>query len=242
MPEGPVCARGVSTRTHSRIAVARRRPALPRLRGDVIRPPFLLVDRCAAACKSLSSVRVAGPTVPPGYRGGARDGHYNDGVLALRYVYVLALAVWLGGMVVLGAVVAPTTFQVLQASEPATGRLLGGAVFGAVLARFHYVAYGAGIVALVALAAMALLGPRPHGFAVRSSIVGAMLLVALYSGSAVLREVDAIQTEVGGLPSSLPSGDARRVRFDELHQRSTQLMVLNIVGALVLLYWEARER
>jgi hypothetical protein len=69
-----------------------------------------------------------------------------------------------------------------------------------------------------------------------------MLLVALYSGSAVLREVEAIQTEVGGLPSSLPPGDARRVRFDELHQRSTQLMVLNIVGALVLLYWEARER
>src|SRR5262245_56119175 len=59
-------------------------------------------------------------------------GHYNDGVLALRYVYILALATWLGGMVVLGAVVAPATFQVLQASAPAGGRLLGGAVFGAI--------------------------------------------------------------------------------------------------------------
>ena len=100
-------------------------------------------------------------------------------MLALRYVYVLALAVWLGGMVVLGAVVAPTTFQVLQASEPASGRLLGGAVFGAILSRFHYVAYGAGTLALLTLAAMALLGPRPRGFAVRSSIVGLMLVVAL---------------------------------------------------------------
>jgi hypothetical protein len=163
-------------------------------------------------------------------------------VLALRYVYVLALAVWLGGMVVLGAVVAPTTFQVLQASEPVTGRLLGGAVFGAVLSRFHYVAYGAGTLALLALAAMALLGPRPRGFAVRSAIVGLMLLIALYSGFAILPEVDAIQHEVGALPSSLPAGDARRVRFDELHERSTQLMMLNIVGALALLYWEAREQ
>jgi uncharacterized membrane protein len=169
------------------------------------------------------------------------SGHYNYGVLALRYVYVLALAVWLGGMVILGAVVAPTTFQVLQASVPATGRLLGGAVFGAILARFHYVAYGAGTAALLALAAMALLGPRPRGFALRSAIVAVMLLISLYSGFVVLGEVDAIQQEVGGLTSSLPAGDARRVRFDELHQLSTRLMMANIVGALVLLYWEARE-
>lgn len=162
-------------------------------------------------------------------------------MLALRYVYVLALAIWLGGMVVLGAVVAPTTFQVLQASEPVTGRLLGGAVFAAVLSRFHYVAYGTGALTLLALAAMALLGPRPRAFAVRSSIVALMLLIALYSGLVVLREVNAIQQEVGALPSSLPAGDARRTRFDELHQLSTRLMMVNILGALALLYWEARE-
>ena len=162
-------------------------------------------------------------------------------MLALRYVYVLALAVWLGGMVVLGAVVAPTTFQVLQAIEPSTGRLLGGAVFGAILSRFHYVAYGTGALALLALAAMALLGPRPVAFAVRSAIVALMLVVALYSGLVVLREVNSIQREVSGLPSSLPAGDERRVRFDQLHQLSTRLMVINIVGALMLLYWEAKE-
>ena len=162
-------------------------------------------------------------------------------MLALRYVYVLALAIWLGGMVVLGAVVAPTTFQVLQAIEPSTGRLLGGAVFGAILSRFHYVAYGTGALALLALAAMALLGPRPVAFAVRSAIVALMLVVALYSGLVVLREVNSIQREVSGLPSSLPAGDERRVRFDQLHQLSTRLMMINIVGALTLLYWEAKE-
>jgi hypothetical protein len=144
-------------------------------------------------------------------------------------------------MVVLGAVVAPTTFQVLQGIEPSTGRLLGGAVFGAILSRFHYVAYGAGTLALLALAAMALLGPRPVAFAVRSAIVALMLVVALYSGLVVLREVNSIQREVSGLPSSLPAGDERRVRFDQLHQLSTRLMVINIVGALMLLYWEAKE-
>ena len=162
-------------------------------------------------------------------------------MLALRYVYVLALMVWLGGMVLLGALVAPTTFEVLQASVPLTGRELAGNLFGAILSRFHYVAYGAGAVLLLTLAVMAVLGPRPASYAIRSAIILAMLGVAAYSGFVVLRRVDAIQREVGHLPSQLPAGDARRTEFDALHLLSTRLMMLNMAGALVLLYWEARE-
>ena len=170
------------------------------------------------------------------------NGNYNALMLALRYVYVLALVVWLGGMIVLGALVAPATFQVLQSIEPVTGRALAGEVFGVTIARFHYVAYAAGGLLLVTLAAMALLGPRPAAYAVRSALVACMLAVALYSGLVVLSRIDAIQRDVVGLPSELPAGDARRVRFDELHLLSTRLMLLNMGGALVLLYWEARER
>src|ERR1051325_5810151 len=86
---------------------------------------------------------------------------YNHAMLALRYVYVLALVVWLGGMLILGAVVAPTTFEVLQTQAGSAGRELAGAVFGTALARFHYVAYGAGAVLLLTLGAMRVLGPRP---------------------------------------------------------------------------------
>lgn len=161
-------------------------------------------------------------------------------MLALRYVYVLALVVWLGGMVVLGAIVAPTTFEVLQAIEPVAGRAMAGELFGRALARFHYVAYAAGALLLVTLAAMALLGPRPRGFAVRAAIIGAMLLVALYSGVSVLGTIDAIREDVGALPSRLAADDARRIRFDALHLLSTRLMMVNVIGALALLYWEAR--
>ena len=162
-------------------------------------------------------------------------------MLALRYVYVLALVVWLGGMLILGAVVAPTTFQVLQTSVPATGRELAGVVFGTTLARFHYVAYAAGGLLLVTLAAMRMLGPRPRRVGLRAMIAAVMLGVALYSGMVVLRRIDAVQAEAGGLPSRLPASDDRRVRFDALHLLSTRLMMFNMAAALVLLYWEARE-
>ena len=162
-------------------------------------------------------------------------------MLALRLVYVLALAVWLGGMAILGAVVAPTIFQTLQTADPEGGRALAGLAFGAMLARFHYVAYGCGALLLVMLIIMALLGPRPKAFAVRCGLVAAMLAVSAYTGVVVLGEIDAIQREVGALPSRLPAGDLRRIRFDELHQLSTRLMMVNLLGALALVYWEAAE-
>ena len=162
-------------------------------------------------------------------------------MLALRYVYVLALVVWLGGMLILGAIVAPTTFEVLQANAGSQGRELAGAVFGTALARFHYIAYAAGALMLLTLGAMRALGPRPANGGLRAIIVAVMLGVALYSGIVVLRQIDAVQTAAGGLPSRLPAGDERRVRFDALHVLSTRLMMFNIAGALILLYWEARE-
>jgi uncharacterized membrane protein len=160
---------------------------------------------------------------------------------ALRYVYVLALVVWLGGMVLLGGIVAPALFQTLTASAPEVGRALAGEAFGVILGRFHYVAYACGGLLLVSLIVMAVLGPRPVQFAVRTCLVAAMLAVALYSGRVVLTEVDAIQAEVGTLPSRLPVGDPRRIRFDALHLLSTRLMTINAIAALILLYWEARE-
>lgn len=164
-------------------------------------------------------------------------------MLGLRYLYVLALVVWLGGMVTLGAVVAPALFQVLPLREPEAGRMLAGAVFGVAMGRFHYVAYACGAVILVTLVAMAVLGPRPASFAVRTALAGLMLGIALYSGIFVLGAVDRLQRDIGinVAPSSLPTSDDRRVRFDQLHLLSTRLMMINMVGALLLLYWEARE-
>ena len=175
--------------------------------------------------------------------GGSGTRNYNERMLALRYAYLLALVVWLGGMVVLGAIVAPSVFQVLPVREPEAGRVLAGAVFGAVLARFHVVAYVCGATLLLTLILMAVLGPRPAQFAVRAVLAGIMLAIAVYSGVAVLGSVSRLQQEIGAdvAPSSLPDGDARRVRFDGLHLLSTRLMMINMVGALVLLYWEARE-
>jgi uncharacterized membrane protein len=167
--------------------------------------------------------------------------NYNDRMLAVRYVALVALVVWLGGMVILGLLVAPSTFGVLQSADTANGRMLAGAVFGTILRRFHYVAYACGAILYIALFVMKFVGPPPQAFVVRAVLVFVMLVVALYSGVPVTREIEQIQSQVSGPVSRLPETDQRRIRFDQLHQRSTMLMTLNMGLGLVLLYWYVRE-
>ena len=83
-------------------------------------------------------------------------------MVALRYVYVLALSVWFGGIITIGAIVAPVSEVALH--------------------RFFLTSYLAGSLVLTTLFGMALLGPRPSGFFARFSVAVAMLSITLYAG------------------------------------------------------------
>lgn len=160
---------------------------------------------------------------------------------SLRYVYVLALVLWLGGMAVAGLVVAPTTFSVLEAWNPSTGRVLAGNVFGEVLARMNLIAYAAGAIMLVVLTVQRLLGPRPRAYGIRAGLIVIMLALTAYSGLLAAPRIDQLQAEAPGAMNQLPPDDPRRIEFDWLHRLSTSLVTATIVGGLVLLGWETRE-
>lgn len=168
--------------------------------------------------------------------------NYNEGVPGLRFAYLLALAVWLGGLLVLAAVAAPSVFEILQARIPVDGRPLAGAVFGAVLTRFHIVAYACGAIMLATLAVMALIGPRPRPFAPRLALIGVMLAVTLVVAIPITDRIEALQTAVQGAIADLPSADARRTAFDRLHGLSSILLSMNALSGVLLIFWEAREK
>lgn len=93
--------------------------------------------------------------------------NYNDQVVALRYVYVLALSIWFGGIVTIGAIVAPVSQGALH--------------------RFFVTTYITGALVLTTLFGMALLGPRPSGFFARFSVAVLMFGATLYAGLALHR-------------------------------------------------------
>jgi hypothetical protein len=162
-------------------------------------------------------------------------------MLALRYAGLLALVLWVGGLLVLGAIGAPSIFDVVALREVADGRMLAGAIFGETLRRFHLLSYACGAVLLLTIVVRAVLGPRPRRFAIRAGIAVIMLAATAYSGIVVSAQVATAQAAIGAAPSSLPEGDPRRVQFGRLHATSTALELIPILGGLMLLFWELKD-
>ena len=159
----------------------------------------------------------------------------------LRYVYVVALVVWVGGLITAGAFVAPALFGVLQAEAGTAGRVLAGAAFGDVLRRVLTAGDVAGVTMLVAMTILRLLGPKPLSYGIRAMLLGAMLAINAYTAHIVLPEADGLRRQMGGPVAEVAANDPRRTRFDQLHSLSTTLVTGLALAGIALAAWEARE-
>ena len=159
----------------------------------------------------------------------------------LRYIYVLALVMWVGGMATAAFVVAPATFNVLQAWNPSTGRILAGQVFGAVLGRIYLIAYIAAGIMFLVLTLQRVLGPRPKAYGIRVGVILLMLGSTIYIAVGLTPRINSLQAQVNAPMTQLAADDARRVEFDGLHRLSTMLMSAAMVGGVCLIGWESRE-
>ena len=157
-------------------------------------------------------------------------------MLALaRYLEVLALGVWLGGMVVFSFVVAPTLFQVLPS------RHLAGDVVAVALSRLYALSYICGAAYLLGLF-LEQVGPhsrRPwSAVALEIGIVAALLLIVLYSDYFLSARMVTLRAEMKALFGSIDQTAVEhplRVAFHRYHRASVGLMTGTMVGVLVLL-------
>lgn len=159
----------------------------------------------------------------------------------MRYLYVVALVLWVGGLIVAGALVAPSVFGVLQAWNATEGRVLAGQVFGEVLVRVTWLSYAMGAIMFLSLTLHRLLGARPVKYGVRVGIMAVMLLMMFATGWWLIPKVNAIQAQVHGPVSALSATDPLRMEFDRLHGLSNILYSITALGGLALCFWEARE-
>jgi tellurite resistance protein TehA-like permease len=159
----------------------------------------------------------------------------------LRFASLLVLAAWTGGLVVLGAVGAPTIFEVLEARDPVGGRVVAGEVFGAIFQQFQHLAWIFGALLLILLVLRAILGPRPRPFAARVAIVTMMLGSSLVSALLIAPRIDAIRTSTSGAVAALPDADPNGQEFGRLHGWSSGLMGLTLLGGIWLIWAEMKD-
>jgi uncharacterized membrane protein len=151
----------------------------------------------------------------------------------LRYLMLLSLIVWLGGLIFFAFVLAPTAFAVLPS------RHLAGSVVGRSLGTLHWM----GIIAGVIFLASSILYSRltkgtPHVFAARHVLLCLMLALTLISQFGIIPRMDTLRASIGEIDSVSPNNPAR-MQFDGLHVWSTRVESGVFLLGLVVVYLAA---
>ena len=152
----------------------------------------------------------------------------------LRFLMLLSLIVWLGGLIFF-PVVAQTAFTVLPT------RHLAGLVVRRSLGILHWM----GIVSALTFLVSSLLYSRlskgtVHGLAARNVLVCLMLALTLISQFAIIPRMDTLRASLGEIDSA-PADNPARVQFDALHGWSTRVEGGVLLLGLVVAYLVSRS-
>lgn len=153
----------------------------------------------------------------------------------LRFFMLLALVIWIGGIIFFAAAVAPTVFKVLPT------RHFAGAVVTRSLGILHWMGIICGVVFLVtSMVNIYLTRGAAHPFAVRHLLVYVMLVLTAISQFIVSSRMAELRAAMGEI-DLVAVGDARRVLFNQLHAWSTRLEAGVLILGLTVLFLVARR-
>jgi uncharacterized membrane protein len=150
----------------------------------------------------------------------------------LRFLMLLSLVAWIGGLIFFAFVLAPTVF----APGVLPNTHLAGNIVGRSLGKLHWIAIVSGIVFL----ASSLLYSRvtdgtAHVFAMRNVLICLMLGLTLLSQFWIIPRMDTLRSSVADF-ATVPLDDPARVQFDALHVWSTRVESAVLLLGLVAVY------
>jgi hypothetical protein len=153
----------------------------------------------------------------------------------LRFLMLLSLVLWIGGLILFAFVVAPSAFRVLPTTH------LAGNVVAASLGKLHWIGIVSGIVYLLSSILYSYLtSGTAHVFAFRHILLCLMLALTLISQFGIIPRMDALRASLGEV-SAAPIDNPQRVEFDTLHVWSTRLEGAVLLLGLVVVYVTARS-
>jgi hypothetical protein len=149
---------------------------------------------------------------------------------------VLTLVVWLGGVIFLAFVEAPTVFS--PGLLPT--RHMAGSILGRSLDVLHYMAIASGIIYLFASMLYSRMSTgTPRRLAARHLLIVSMLILTLISQFAISPKMHALRAEVGVI-DEVPLDNPQRREFDRLHAWSEKFEETVLLLGLVAIYVTAQ--
>jgi len=153
----------------------------------------------------------------------------------LRFLILLSLVAWIGGLMFFAFVLAPTVF----APGVLPNTHLAGNIVGRALGKLHWIA----IVSAVVLLASSLLYSRLaegtfHVFTLRHVLICLMLGLTLVSQFWIIPRMDTLRASVSDF-ATVPPDNPARAQFDALHVWSTRVEGAVLLLGLIAIYLTA---
>jgi hypothetical protein len=155
----------------------------------------------------------------------------------VRFLVLLSLVVWIGGIAFFAFVLAPTVFH----PGILPSRQLAGAVVSRSLGILHWIGLSCGLVFLVTSTIDSqVLNGVPALLSPRNLLVYAMILLTLISMFAISTRMLDLRNQMVFL-DDVPHDDARRLEFNRLHAWSTRLESAVLLLGLAVIFLTARR-
>lgn len=160
----------------------------------------------------------------------------------VRSLISLGLAVWVGGLLYFGAVVAPVAFGTLlpMFSDSAFGVHVAGTMVRNSLLRLHDIGLFAGLVLLLLTIVERAARMTRRSIAPQLALLAVMLGLTAYSQFSVIPRMETLRIQSGAAIDNPASTDPAREDFNRLHNLSTNLEGIVLVCGLGLIVLYAR--
>lgn len=153
----------------------------------------------------------------------------------LRFLMLLSLVAWIGGLIFFAFVLAPTVF----APGVLPNTHLAGNIVGRSLSKLHWIAIVSGFVYLISsLLYSRLTDGTAHVFATRNVLICLMLGLTSLSQFRIIPRMDTLRASVSDF-ATVPLDNPARVQFDALHAWSTRVESAVLLLGLVAVYLTA---
>jgi uncharacterized membrane protein len=153
----------------------------------------------------------------------------------LRFLMLLSLVAWIGGLIFFAFVLAPTVF----APGVLPNTHLAGNIVGRSLGKLHWIAIISGAIFLASSLLYSRLNDgTAHAFALRNILICGMLGLTLLSQFWIIPRMDTLRATVSDF-ATVPLDNPDRIQFDALHAWSTRLESGVLLLGLVAIYLTA---